>query len=191
VRVVLASTNEQLGVLPIKEALAKAREHGLDLVEVAAKANPPVCRIIDYGKYRYEQAKLEKEKKQHAGRVKEIKFRVNIDEHDYMTKIRHGEDFLDKGNKLKVVLMFRGRENAHPEIGFQVMDRVQSDLAHMAQVEMQPRKSGRMINMTLSPLPAAKRKKRFAPIDEPLEEESEEPDESEESDESSPTESVS
>lgn len=157
---IVAATNEQLGVLPIKEALAQAKEHGLDLVEVAPNANPPVCRIIDYGKFRYEKSKLEKEKKQTAGRVKEIKFRVNIDDHDYMTKIRHGEDFLEKGNKLKVVLMFRGRENAHPEIGFEVMKRVQNDLSHLAQVEMQPRKSGRMINMTMSPLPAAKRKKR-------------------------------
>jgi len=163
--------------MSIKDALNKAREHGLDLVEVAAKAKPPVCRIIDYGKYRYEQAKLEKEKKQHAGRVKEIKFRVNIDEHDYMTKIRHGEEFLEKSNKLKVVLMFRGRENAHPEIGFEVMERVKKDLAHLAQVEMQPRKSGRMINMTLSPLPASKRKKR--------------PDSEESSDEAPETESVS
>lgn len=135
---------------------------GLDLVEVAPNANPPVCRIVDFGKFRYEMAKQDKEKKQSASKLKELKFRVNIDEHDYMTKIKRGEQFLDKGNKLKVQLQFRGREMAHKDLGEAVMRRVCNDLVGMAVVEMPPKQVGRSINMTLSPLPAAKRKRRFS-----------------------------
>lgn len=156
--------------MPTTEALRKARELGCDLIEVAPKANPPVCRIIDYGKFRYELSKQEKEKKQHAGKVKEVKFRVGIDQHDYLTKIRHAEEFLDKGYKLKVNLQFRGRQMAHTEIGMELMQRVRHDLETMAQVDMEPKLIGRSINMTLSPLPAHKRKRKFAPVsDEELE----------------------
>ena len=162
VRVVIASTNEQLGVLKLQDALRKAQSLGLDLVEVAPNANPPVCRIVDFGKFRYEVAKQEKDKKQSSSKLKELKFRVNIDEHDYLTKIRRGEQFLDKGNKLKVQLQFRGREMAHKDLGDAVMRRVKADLATMAVVEMEPKQIGRSINMTLSPLPAAKRKRRFS-----------------------------
>jgi len=174
VRVIVAATNEQLGVLPIHEALKKAQSLGLDLVEVAANANPPVCRIIDFGKYRYDTAKQEKERKQSAGRVKEIKFRVNIEAHDYLTKIRHGEDFLAKGNKVKVQLQFRGRENAHREMGMDVMQRVKEDLSGMSQCEMEPKLVGRAISMTLSPLPVGKRKRRFTKESEIVESEDDE-----------------
>jgi translation initiation factor IF-3 len=144
-----------------EDAIRKAKSYGLNLVEVAPTAQPPVCRIVDYGKFRYEQAKHEKEKKHSVNKVKEIKFRANIDEHDYMTKIRHAEEFLDKGNKLKIGLQFRGREMAHQEIGRAVMERVKQDLATMAHVDMEPKMAGRALGMTLSPLPANKRKRRF------------------------------
>jgi translation initiation factor IF-3 len=151
VRVIMGSTGEQLGVLKLSDALRKAQSLGLDLVEVAPTANPPVCKIVDFGKFRYDISKQEKDKKTSGTKLKEIKFRVNIDDHDYLTKIRHGEGFLDKGNKVRVQLQFRGREMAHQEFGMQLMEKVRDDLAGMSQVEM-----------TLSPLPAARRKRRFS-----------------------------
>jgi len=162
VRVIVSATNTQLGVMKLQDALRRAQQMGLDLVEVAATANPPVCRIVDFGKFRYEMAKQEKDKKQSSSRLKELKFRVNIDEHDYLTKIRRGEQFLDKGNKLKIQLQFRGREMAHKDLGEAVMRRVREDLAGMAVVEMEAKQVGKSINMTLSPLPAVKRKRRFS-----------------------------
>lgn len=160
-RVIVASTNEQLGVMSLSDAIRKAQNLGLDLVEIAPNATPPVCRIVDFGKFRYALAKQDKEKKSSGSKLKEIKFRVNIDEHDYMTKLRHAEEFLEKGNKVKVQLQFRGREQAHKELGDELMQRVKNDLATMAQVEMEPKHMGKSINMTLSPLPANKRKRRF------------------------------
>ncbi len=161
-RVINGITNEQLGILRVDEAIRRARALGLDLIEVAPNAQPPVCRILDFGKFRYDLSKQEKEKKNTAGRVKEVKFRVNIDDHDYLTKIRHAEDFLDKGNKVKVHLQFRGREMAHQELGMEVVHRVREDLSGMGHVDMEPKLVGRAIGMTLSPLPAAKRKRRFS-----------------------------
>src|SRR6476659_4513997 len=158
----MGSSGEQLGVMKLSDALRKAQSIGLDLVEVAPTADPPVCKIVDFGKFRYDIAKLEKEKKTYGTTLKEIKFRVNIDNHDYMTKIRHGEAFLDKGNKVRVQLQFRGREMAHQEFGMQLMHKVKDDLNGMSQVEMEPKIAGRNITMTLSPLPAARRKKRFS-----------------------------
>lgn len=164
-RVIVGSTGEQLGVLKLSDALRKAQSLGMDLIEVAPTANPPVCKIVDFGKYRYDLAKQEKDKKSSGTKLKEIKFRVNIDDHDYMTKIRHGEEFLDKGNKVRVQLQFRGREMAHQEFGMQLMAKVKTDLSGMSQVEMEPKLAGRNISMTLSPLPANRRKRRFAPIE--------------------------
>jgi len=161
----MGSSGEQLGVLKLSDALRKAQGLGLDLVEIAPTANPPVCKIVDFGKYRYDLAKQEKDRKSSAAaKLKEIKFRVNIDEHDYLTKIRHGEEFLDRGNKVRVQLQFRGREMAHQEFGMQLMAKVKTDLSGMSQVEMEPKLAGRNITMTLSPLPANRRKRRFAPI---------------------------
>lgn len=158
----------------LQDALKKAQSLGLDLVEVAPNANPPVCRIVDFGKYRYQISKQDRDRKHSQSKLKEVKFRVNIDEHDYMTKVRHAEEFLDKGNKVKVQLQFRGRELAHKELGDELMQRVKGDLATMAQVEMEPRHIGRSINMTLAPLPANKRRRRFQPVsDEELESEEE------------------
>ena len=170
--------------MKLQDALRKAQSQGLDLVEVAPNAQPPVCRIVDFGKYRYEVAKHEKDKRQSTSKLKELKFRVNIDEHDYMTKIRRGEQFLDKGNKLKIQLQFRGREMAHKDLGEAVMRRVKEDLAGMAAVEMEAKQVGRSINMTLSPLPANKRKRRFSLAEhdtEDVEDDSQEVHEDEES----------
>jgi translation initiation factor IF-3 len=165
----MGSTGEQLGVMKLSDALRRADALGLDLVEVAPMANPPVCKIVAIGKFRYDLSKQEKDRKSSGARLKEIKFRVNIDDHDYLTKIRHGEEFLDKGNKVRVQLQFRGREMAHQEFGMELMEKVKQDLAGMSQVEMEPKMAGRNITMTLSPLPANRRKRRFAPVSQPQE----------------------
>ncbi|MFA7343644.1 MAG: translation initiation factor IF-3 [Terrimicrobiaceae bacterium] len=176
VRVIVASNNQQLGILRLDEAIRRARNMGLDLVEIAPNAQPPVCRIVDFGKFRYDLSKQDKDKKQATTKVKEIKFRVNIDEHDYLTKVRHAEDFLDKSNKVKVHLQFRGREMAHQELGMQVVQRVREDLAGMAHVDMEPKLVGRAIGMTLSPLPTGKRHRKFSKHGEILEPEPEDHD---------------
>src|SRR5438093_134399 len=161
VRVILGSTSEQLGVMKLNDALRRAQNLGLDLVEIAPTANPPVCKIIDFGKFRYDISKHTKDKKPASSKLKEIKFRVNIDEHDYLTKIRHAEEFLDRGNKVRVQLQFRGREMAHQEFGMQLVEKVRDDLSGMSQVEMEPKITGRNITMTLAPLPASRRKRKF------------------------------
>ena len=149
--------------MKLSDALRKAQGIGLDLVEIAPTANPPVCKIVALGKFRYDISKHERDKKPGGAKLKEIKFRVNIDEHDYLTKIRHGEEFLDRGNKVRVQLQFRGREMAHQEFGMQLVEKVRDDLAGMSQVEMAPKITGRNITMTLTPLPSNRRKRRFAP----------------------------
>lgn len=149
--------------MKLSDALREAQNRGLDLVEIAPTANPPVCKIVSLGKFRYDLSKHEKDRRPGGAKLKEIKFRVNIDEHDYLTKIRHAEEFLDRGNKVRVQLQFRGREMAHQEFGMQLMDKVRNDLSGMSQVEMEPKIAGRNITMTLSPLPANRRKRRFAP----------------------------
>jgi len=157
----MGSTGEQLGVMKLSDALRKAQGLGLDLVEIAPTATPPVCKIIDFGKFRYDVSKQTKDKRPSGSKLKEIKFRVNIDDHDYLTKIRHGEEFLDRGNKVRVQLQFRGREMAHQEFGMQLVQKVRDDLSGMSQVEMDPKITGRNITMTLAPLPANRRKRRF------------------------------
>jgi len=149
--------------MKLSDALRKSQGMGLDLVEIAPTANPPVCKIVALGKFRYDISKHERDKRPGGAKLKEIKFRVNIDDHDYLTKIRHGEEFLDRGNKVRVQLQFRGREMAHQEFGMQLMEKVRDDLASMSQVEMAPKITGRNITMTLTPLPANRRKRRFAP----------------------------
>src|SRR5256714_10303503 len=167
----MGTSGEQLGVMKLSDALRKAQSLELDLVEIAPTANPPVCKIVDFGKYRYDIAKQDKDRKSSpAAKLKEIKFRVNIDEHDYLTKIRHGEEFLDRGNKVRVQLQFRGREMAHQEFGRQLVHKVRDDLSGMSQVEMEPKITGRNITMPWTPLPANRRKRRFLP---PPKEESE------------------
>jgi translation initiation factor IF-3 len=149
--------------MKLSDALRKAQGMGLDVVEIAPTANPPVCKIVALGKFRYDISKHERDKRPGGAKLKEIKFRVNIDDHDYLTKIRHGEEFLDRGNKVRVQLQFRGREMAHQEFGMQLMEKVRDDLAGMSQVEMAPKITGRNITMTLTPLPSNRRKRRFAP----------------------------
>jgi len=162
IRVVYGEDSQQLGVMTTREAIDKAKSVGLDLVEIAPKADPPVCRIVDYGKYKYEQSKLKKTSKSKGPvKMKEVKFRVRTEEHDYNIKCARAEKFLDEGNKVRVQLQFRGRENAHRDIGFEVMERVKNDLAGMSHVDMEPKLAGRAIGMVLSPIPAEKRERRL------------------------------
>lgn len=143
----------QLGVLPISQALKLATEQGLDLVEVAPEAKPPVCRIVDYGKFRYEQAKKHKGdvRHSHAGKVKELKFHVNIGAHDYMIKLRHATEFLEKGMRVKMSLYFRGREMQHQELGVQLMNRVVQELAPHGHTDVMPRLIGKNLHVILVP----------------------------------------
>lgn len=158
---VIGPDGSQIGIMSSQEALKIAKEAGLDLVEISASARPPVCRILDYGKYMYEQSKKTKDNKATTHKLKEVKFRVRIEEHDYITKLRHAEEFLDKGSKVKVSLMFRGREMEHKEIGFDVVNRAVKDLDHIAQPDTPPRLVGRNITMIMSPLPANKKKLKY------------------------------
>lgn len=144
---------EQMGIIPTRQALIRAHEAGLDLVEIAATSKPPVCRIMDHGKFKYEQDKKKKEqkKKQSVVKLKEVKFHVNVGDHDYQTKLRHTHDFLEDGNRVKISLQFRGRENAHRELGFELMKQVMADCAEQGTVEQAPRLLGRNIFMMLVP----------------------------------------
>ena len=138
----------------LPEALQIAREQALDLVEVADKADPPVCKIMDYGKYKYEQDQRRKESKRKATSVviKEMKFRPKIDGHDYETKMKHVERFLAEGSKVKLTIMFRGREVFHPELGLRILERVAEQVSEIAIVESAPRQDGRNMTMVLHPI---------------------------------------
>ncbi len=144
---------KQLGILPIREALRLAEEAGLDLVEIAPQAQPPVCRIMDYGKYLFEKSKKLQaaRKKQKQVQVKEIKMRPGTDEADYRIKVRNMRRFLEDGDRVKVSLRFRGREITHPELGRRLLERVEQDLADIAQVEQYPKMEGRQMVMLLVP----------------------------------------
>ena len=150
---VVGADGQQVGIISIEDALAMAEAQDLDLVEVAAQADPPVCRIMDYGKWKYEQAVRQKEarKKQSLIVVKEIKMRPKIDRHDYGTKKGHVERFLRQGAKVKVTIMFRGREMAHADRGRDLLDRLAEDVAEIAKVDTQPKLDGRNMTMVLSP----------------------------------------
>ncbi|NNG03671.1 MAG: translation initiation factor IF-3 [Inquilinus sp.] len=145
--------NNMIGVVPLREALWAAEEAGLDLVEVSPNADPPVCKVLDYGKYKYEAQKKKNEarKKQKTIDIKEIKLRPNIDSHDYEVKMRNARRFIDEGDKVKVTLRFRGREMAHQELGMNVLIRVRDELEELAKVEQMPRMEGRQMVMVLSP----------------------------------------
>ena len=144
---------EQLGVLDTQDAIRKAEDFGLDLVEVQPNADPPVCKILDFGKFKYEAQKLANEarKKQKIIEVKEIKLRPNIDEHDYQVKMRNVQRFLNGGDKVKVTLRFRGREMAHQELGANVLTRVREETDDYAKVEAMPKMEGRQMIMVLAP----------------------------------------
>ncbi|HEX6130539.1 MAG TPA: translation initiation factor IF-3 [Actinomycetota bacterium] len=149
----VGADGQQIGVVPTSDALRRARELDLDLVEVAPQADPPVARIMDYGKYKYERDVRQKEarKKQSRTGLKEIKFRPKIDPHDYATKKGHVERFLRGGNKVKVTIMFRGREMAHTELGRKILDRLVGDLGETVVVESMPKQEGRNMIMVISP----------------------------------------
>lgn len=156
----VGAAGEQIGIVPINEALERARAAELDLVEVSSTSKPPVCRIMDYGRYKYETAKKQKNarKKQHSMELKEMRFRPKVDTHDYEFKTKHIRSFLEEGNKVKVFVMFRGREMAHTEFGRELLNRVAEDMKEIATVEVGARQEGRRMNMVLSPLPALVKK---------------------------------
>jgi translation initiation factor IF-3 len=150
---VIGPDGSQLGIKTVPEALTLARSLDLDLVEVAPLANPPVCRIMDYGKYRYEESQRAKESRKKATHisVKEVKFRPKIGQGDFDTKVRHIRDFLNEGHKVKVTLQFRGREMAHPELGAKVLNGVAEQVGPLAKIEASPRLDGRNMTMVMAP----------------------------------------
>jgi translation initiation factor IF-3 len=150
---VIGADGSQLGILEVDVALRMAEEAGLDLVEVAATARPPVVRIMDYGKYKFEMAKQARvaKKKQHVIELKEVKFRPGIDDHDFETKTRHARRFLEEKNKVKVTMMFRGRQVAHPELGQAVLERVAQTLVDVGKIESAGRLEGKSMTMILAP----------------------------------------
>jgi len=150
---VIDETGENIGVLKTREAIERAADVGLDLVEVSPNANPPVCKFLDVGKYRYEaQKKANAQRKtQKTQEIKEVKMRPNIDTHDYDVKMRNVNKFIDNGDKVKVTLRFRGRELAHQQLGMNLLKRVQADVEEIAKVESYPRMEGRQMLMVLAP----------------------------------------
>ncbi len=150
----IGGDGEQLGIVSVRQALQLAEEAGVDLVEIAPLANPPVCRLMDYGKFKYQEAKRQAEakKKQKVVEVKEIKFRPGTDENDFQIKMRNVIKFLGEGDKTKITLRFRGREMAHQELGMRVLERIRTELADRAVVEQFPKMEGRQLVMVLAPV---------------------------------------
>lgn len=148
----ISEENEQVGIVPVEDARERAEQTGLDLVLVAPKANPPVCRIMDYGKVLYEQSKRQRSerRKQARQKLKEVKFHPNIEEHDYQTKLKRVIDFLEKGYKVKISMFMRGREMAHTDIGMELMQRIREDASEYGGGDP-PRRAGRMFSTVLSP----------------------------------------
>ena len=144
---------EMLGVMSARDAVLRAYAVGLDLLEISPNADPPVCKILDYGKYKYELQKKRNEakKKQKVIEIKELKMRPGIEEHDYQTKMRSMFRFLDEGDKVKITIRFRGREMAHQDLGVRVLDRIQQDVGDIAKIEQTPRTEGRMMTMVIAP----------------------------------------
>ncbi len=153
-------TGQQLGIMTPQQALVIARQRGLDLVEVSASATPPVCRIMDYGRYQYQEQKRARQAKKHQKiiDVKEIKFRPKVDEHDYQFKKKHIERFLEDGDKVKATIFFRGREMAHPDIGRRILERLVEELSEVAVAEALPRMEGNQMHTILTRRPGAKAK---------------------------------
>jgi translation initiation factor IF-3 len=164
---VIGHDGKQVGILSLGDALNLARSHGVDLVEIAPTATPPVCRVVDYGKFRYEQAKKDKESKkhQHASTVKEIQLSPRIDPHDLGVKVNHAIGFLNEDMKVKVALKFRGREMAHTEFGFQVINKFLAEIAAYGHADFEPKLVSRNINVMISPLPRGKRGKNPKPAE--------------------------
>ncbi len=162
---VISPEGKQLGILDTAKAVNLALENGLDLVEFAPNAVPPVCKIVDFGKWVYEEQKKHSHAKTTASKIKEIEFTARIAPHDFETKLRHAEGFLNHGNKVKLRLKFRGREMAHTELGFDLMKRAVADLAGMGHPDADPKLIGRNIHVMLTPLPVNKRKPKFIDLD--------------------------
>lgn len=165
---VIGPDGEQVGILGIREALTFAQERGLDLVEVSPTAKPPVCRVMDFGKFKYEQNKKQQKarKKQHVTHLKEVKLRPKIEQHDYQFKVEHGRKFLEMHDKVKFTVVFRGREMAHPEAGHRLLAKVIKDLEGVGQVEIPARMEGRSMVLLMVPRPIVTRpveKKPAAP----------------------------
>jgi translation initiation factor IF-3 len=156
---VIDENGSQLGIMPPPQALTIARGKGLDLVEISPTAVPPVCRIMDFGQYQYEQQKRARQAKRHQKviEVKEIKFRPRVDEHDYQFKKKHIERFLTDGDKVKATIFFRGRENAHPEIGQRLLERLITELGEIGVAETQPQKEGNQLHTILAPRAGSKK----------------------------------
>jgi len=150
----IGAEGEQLGIVALDDARDRAAASGLDLVEVAPDARPPVVKLMDYGKFKYEEQRKARDskKKQHKIQVKEVKFRPGIEDHDYEFKLRHARRFLEEGNKVKLTMMFRGRQITHPELGREVLERVTKDLEELAKVESRPNMEGRTMSMVIAPL---------------------------------------
>jgi translation initiation factor IF-3 len=150
---VIGDDGEQLGVMDVRDAVRAAREKGLDLVEVAPNADPPVCRIIDFGKYQYEAKKKanEAKKKQVTITVKEVKFRPGTDDHDYEYRMKHAREWLQEGDKVKATIWFRGREMTHRELGARILEKLEQDLADVGEVEARPRMEGNQMFIILGP----------------------------------------
>ncbi|MDX8415739.1 translation initiation factor IF-3 [Intestinicryptomonas porci] len=168
---VIGPDGTQVGVMPTAEALALARKYKLDLIEVSPNAEPPVCRILDYGKYLYEEAKKQKSNKTSTAKVKEVKLRPHIDRHDYETKMRNAERFLFSGNKLKITMMLRGREMEFKNIAFDIVKRAIADLNHMGHADSEPKLMGKNIGVTISPVAQNQRKLKYSGEDEDIPEE--------------------
>jgi translation initiation factor IF-3 len=158
---VIGAGGEQIGILPIKEALGRARDANLDLVEVAPDSRPPVCRILDFGKFKYEQSKKAREakKKQHTVQLRSMRYRPKTDEHDFKFKTRHVREFLEQGSKVKVFVMFSGREMAHVEYGHKILERIIQELDDICTVEQIAKLEGRNLSMILTPKPQSQRTK--------------------------------
>ncbi|MFI3291747.1 MAG: translation initiation factor IF-3 [Opitutales bacterium] len=177
---VIGPTGNQIGVMSPMEALQMAKGCGLDLVEISPTAQPPVCRIIDYGKYMYEESKKSKAGKSTAPKLKEVKFRPMTETHDYMTKLRNAEKFLFAGNKLKVSVFMRGREMEYKDLAFELCKRAIADLVQVGVADFPPRLAGRSVSFSMSPLPQPKRKLKYSGIDDDFEAEDDADNEDEE-----------
>ena len=162
----IGENGEQLGIMSAKDAMKLAEEAGLDLVKIAPTAKPPVCKIVDYGKFKYMQAKLQKNNKSKVTKMKEVKLRVGTDVNDYNVKMARTEQFLDHGHKVRFQLRFRNRENAHRELGLDVMAKVVEDMKPMGQVDQPAKLAGNTVTMVLAPLPANQRVKKFKKYEE-------------------------
>ena len=167
---VIGADGKQVGILTLSQALTLASEAGLDLVEISPKAQPPVCKILDFGKYMYEESKKTKTQKTTAAKLKEVKLGASIEKNDYLTKLRQAESFLFKGNKVKLYVNLKGRQMSAPQLGVEVVQRMADDLKNVGLPDAKVTQSGRNIFVLLTPLPTSKRVLVYGKKDEPIDE---------------------